>query len=173
MSIVKITSIALLLVTQSGLAETVSDCGSILRGSERTLKYFACLQEDLAEAEIKAKIKEAENRGASEDKMLSSPMLGFAGMPEQFSEMGEIADMTRNDKSSLIELPRYIAYSASRQSKEAVIAYGKSEIRVNKGSVLSGGWVIQDFNEYSLTVMRNKEKRMIPLTIVSGDDLAW
>lgn len=183
MSIVKITSITLLLAMHPGLAESNNDCKSVLKNNDRSLRYFSCLQESLVEAEIKAKIYEAENRvlnfgGQDITNMQSLPTMPMpmplaSAIDDDLANMAALSDMPINDISEGTSLPRYVAYSASSKSKEAVIAYGKSEIRVNTGSILSGGWSVQDFNEYSLTVIRNKEKQMIPLTIVSGEDIAW
>lgn len=176
MSIVKFSSIVLLFISQSSFAVTADDCASLLVNKERTLKYFACLQENLADAEIKAKIKEAESRG--KDKSVPSydsmpPPIFNAPVMSGADLNADINEVNNKIGSEADELPQYIAYSASKTSKEAVIAYGKSEVRVKKGSVLSGGWTVSEFNEYSMSVTKKNKKKTIPLTIVSGDTTTW
>lgn len=173
MSIVKFSSLVLLLLSQSSFADTGDNCESTLNNKDRTLKYFACLQENLVDAEIKAKIKEAQTRMDNKD------MSSINGMyPPNFSQptmnagfnppLEPFTDKNVTEKVGS-DLPQYIAYSASKTSKEAIIAYGQSEVRVKSGSVLSGGWTVSSFNEYSMTVTRKNKKETIPLTIVSGE----
>lgn len=173
MSIAKIISLSILGLscTSTIVASADLECKSLFNKEGRSISYFSCLQDQLSEAKLKAEISKAENDSSGELNPWSS---GPSFNPNMISESipsEPLFDL--DDKpASINNLPLYIAYSASKLSKEAVIAYGKSEVRVTKGSILSGGWTIVDFNEYSLKISRKNETRTIPLMMANtGDEL--
>jgi len=175
MSIAKIISLSLLAFTCASLASASADneCKSLFDKEGRSISYFSCLQDQLSEAKLKAEISKAESEASGELNIWGAESSSFnQNMSSAPVPMPSESVFNLDDKPAVMsDMPVYVAYSASKQSKEAVIAYGKSEVRVIKGSVLSGGWTIVDFNEYSLKLSRKKETKTLPLMMVTvGDD---
>lgn len=135
-------------------------CQAVIDAGEHTLEYFACLQEQLAAAELKAKIKE------SEDKLKGNGQLppGKVVIPNNLFP-GEMPEDLKAPAVNRAKLPLYVGYSASEDGQDAIVSYGGTETRVKQGSVLPGGWRVDKFNAYSLTVRNGNSKRIIPLTI--------
>lgn len=168
MSIAKLISLSLLAITSQVIADTETEtdyCKSIFVKEGRSINYFSCLQDRLSEAQIKAKIREAETPKNAENPWDNIPK--GAPMPTPADTLLEAEVHKASSETVTSELPLYVAYSASKESKEAVIAYGNAEVRVTRGSVLSDQWKVVDFNEYSMELARKNVKKTIPLTIVA------